>query len=838
MLDDLTDRYAPHWWRVYTELLGIPADQLDGYYHQDAPAPCCGKPGTFKAFRSEAGDMPTVCNGCGGPKGGGGILFERDLAAKVLKVPRFEAQRRIDEFLGFPQTVGRLTPELLAGLQAVDSDWRLIPCDGRKRPINPVTGDLMLAWALRTYDADGIGELAKSPYVRAVGLVLGETSGVIALDFDGDGSTGMFLKVYGVEWSRLPRTVAWTSGRPNRRQMAFRVPSDMWPYLRGRRFFNTPDGRTVLELRGAGHQSVIAGEHPDTNGYEWIPGRSPADLQVADAPEWLLAPLMKSKAEPTAAEHQPSTSADRPRALDLLAHIPASDADNYDTWLNVGMALHSVDSGLLHEWKEWSKSSSKFDEEVCLSKWISFKGSGVTIGTLHFLAERAGYRYRRPPEERQRPGDAQGEAADVEAAEPPPLTFRELLALVLEAVRAADEDGEMEARAEIMARFRRTDGQITAALFRLLSQQEQESGNPQQRPDYRSVDLSKVSGIDWLLEGFVPANDQALLYAPAGAGKTTAALGMAFAVTDGSGFLDRATNAPRGNVLLIASDSGTAPLIRSIQEMGRGDDPAISADTTGSRLHVWAHDTEQAALAWEASLRGCLRLLEFVQSEQITLVVIDSCKAVTSKADLNYCDNGQVTALLTFFKEVLCQHCAVVWINHDGTGEGQTAGAKAWKEVPSAVHSIEIVPEGMDDGGGESGGTHKGKPVRFSTKLRSWKVRKCRQGTAREFMYRIDDETGCLAVCQTVEVIRDCRAAIVDVLAQALNNGKASLHSRAIVEELQAKFRYSQGTIRNGLTRVTGGKWPEVVRVPSLRGHYRLAPKVADALTLDPDLSL
>ena len=419
--------------------------------------------------------------------------------------------------------------------------------------------------------------------------------------------------------------------------------------------------------------------------------------------------------------------------------------------------------------------------------------------------------------------------------EPPPLTFRELLALVLEAVRVGDEDGEMEARAEIMARFRRTDGQITAALFRLLSQQEQDDGSQQQRPDYRSIDLSRVSGIDWLLEGFVPANDQALLYAPAGAGKTTAALGMAFAVTDGVGFLDRATNAPRGNVLLIASDSGTAPLIRSIQEMGRGDDPALTG-AEGSRLHVWAHDTEQAAIAWEASLRGCLRLLEFVQRERITLVLIDSCKAVTSKADLNYCDNGQVTALLTFFKEVLCRHCAVVWINHDGTGGGEAAGAKAWKEVPSAVHSIEMVPEGMDDDSTPGGG--KNKPVRFSTKLRSWKVRKCRQGTAREFMYRIDEETGCLAVCHTVEVIKDCRAAIVDVLALAMNNGRASLHSRSIIEELQAKFKYSQGTIRNGLTRVTGGKWPEVVRVPSLRGHYRLAPKVAEALSLDSDLSL
>jgi len=727
-----------------------------------------------------------------------------------------------------------LTPELLAELQQVDSDWRLIPCDGLKRPVDPATGDMKTDWSHHTYDADGIAELADSSFVKAVGLVLGEASGVIAVDFDGTGAVAMFKQVYGRIWSDLPPTVAWSSGVINRRQMAFRVPAELWPHLRGRRVWHNDAGRIVLELRGTGHQSVIAGAHPDTEGYRWIDGRSPAEQQVADAPDWLLWPMLKAATEPAAAEHQPASDADVPRAQELLKHIPP--CEDYDRWLRVGMALHSVSAGLLSDWVKWSSGCSNFDEEECMAKWQSFKSSGTTIGTLHYLADTlSGFRYRRPQGE-QPPGKAPGAAVDAGAADPPLLTFRELLALVLEAVRAGDEDGEMEARAEIMARFRRTDGQITAALFRMLSQQEQDNGSQRQRPDYRSIDLSKVTGIDWLLEGFVPANDQALLYAPAGAGKTTAALGMAFAVTDGSGFLDRATNAPRGNVLLIASDSGTAPLIRSIQEMGRGDDPALAAGGA-SRLHVWAHDTEQAALAWEASLRGCLRLLEFVQSEQIALVLIDSCKAVTSKADLNYCDNGQVTALLTFFKEVLCQHCAVVWINHDGTGGGEAAGAKAWKEVPSAVHSIEMVPEGMDDPGNgvSNAASSRSKPVRFSTKLRSWKVRKCRQGTAREFMYRIDDETGCLAVCHTVEVIKDCRAAIVDLLAQAMNNGKASLHSRSIVEELQAKFKYSQGTIRNGLTRVTGGKWPEVVRVPSLRGHYRLTPRMAEALSLDSD---
>jgi len=422
-------------------------------------------------------------------------------------------------------------------------------------------------------------------------------------------------------------------------------------------------------------------------------------------------------------------------------------------------------------------------------------------------------------EERAQPWEPPAAAAD--PAEPLQLSYRDLLSATLDAVRQDNEDAEMELRAEIMTRFRRNDGQITAALFRLLAAQSQDG--PTERPTYRSIDLRQVEGLDWLLEGFIPDRDQALLFAPAGAGKTTAALGMAFAVIDSTGFLDHDTHATGGNVLLIASDSGPAPVVRALADMGRGGDPALSPTTTGHRLHCWAHDPSQGAMAWEASLRGCLALLRFVQEESIALVVIDSCKAVTSKADVNYCDNGQVTALLTWAKDVLCQHCAVLWINHEGTADGTAAGAKAWKEVPSIVHSIELVPAGPeDDSKPKRGGGRQG---RTSTVLRAWKVRKCRQGTAREFLYQVDTLTGRLAVATGVELKRDCRAAIVDVLAEALNNGVGSLHRKAIGEELGSRFGYSRGTVSNGLTRVTGGRDPEVVRVGSLPGHYRLSDR-------------
>lgn len=282
-----------------------------------------------------------------------------------------------------------LTTTVLIALEEVDSDWELIPVDDRKRPIDPDTGQPRNDWANHTYDLEGISTIATSPYVKAVGVVLGpQSGGLLALDLDGEEAPDVFRQVFNRSIKALPRSVSWSSGLAGRGQIAFRVAREHWSLLRGRRRWLDSNGKTVLELRWVGHQSVIAGAHPKTTGYDWLPLRSPADLSVADAPEWLLEPLFKAPDEPIQAEYQPG-SHDAERALGILQHI--TPRDDYDNWLRVGMALHSADPGLLSNWVDWSRGCSNFDEAECLVKWESFKGSGVTIGTLYWLAEQDGY---------------------------------------------------------------------------------------------------------------------------------------------------------------------------------------------------------------------------------------------------------------------------------------------------------------------------------------------------------------------------------------------------------------------------------------------------------------
>jgi hypothetical protein len=398
-----------------------------------------------------------------------------------------------------------------------------------------------------------------------------------------------------------------------------------------------------------------------------------------------------------------------------------------------------------------------------------------------------------------------------EGREKPSMGYRDLLNAMLDALIKGDDDNLMEMRADAITRFRRTDTQVEAALFD-LHRQRQLPGKISQQPD--SLDLSRISGMDWLIEGFVPDNDMTLIWGDAGSGKTTAALGAASAVLLGTGLLDYSQPAPKRHVLFIASDSGAPPLYAAMQDMGLVDLPEVKQGPD-QRFFVWAADANQGMTAWAADLHGCIRLLEFVKRNRIGLVIVDSCKAVcTPSSGLDYTSNQMVTALLTYFKEVICPHAAVVWLNHDGTAAGAHAGAKAWKEIPSMVHRIRR--EEKKDG------------AKVNNRRR-WDVTKSRMGPTREFFYHLSN--GTLEICADQEVVGNCLAQVVDALTKAWHGqGKESLSKSELSGLICVAGGPSTKTLDNTLCSATRARNPEICKVSGKRGHYKLAPRVASAL--------
>jgi predicted P-loop ATPase len=148
-----------------------------------------------------------------------------------------------------------------------------------------------------------------------------------------------------------------------------------------------------VELRWTGCQSVVAGDHPLTPGYRWVAKYSPDDLPIAEAPPELLERMLKPTPTAVVLAEVRTGDNDATRARSYLDALSSGRADDYDDWLAVGMALHSVgDDALLDDWEQWSAQSGKHKPSDCQRKWRSFKKSGITLGTLGDMAKKDGWR--------------------------------------------------------------------------------------------------------------------------------------------------------------------------------------------------------------------------------------------------------------------------------------------------------------------------------------------------------------------------------------------------------------------------------------------------------------
>ena len=179
-----------------------------------------------------------------------------------------------------------MTTDLLAQLAALPDTWGLVAIDGSKRPYQQ-------AWQHNPLTKEQAAAEIRSGRAKAIGALAGPASGgLLFVDHDGISATAE-LERLGLPIRSLPPTLCWTSGRDGRFQLAYHVPPEFWPSLRTRRVFRTgkldADGKAEnLDLRWSGHQSVIIGAHPQTTGYRWFRGRSPAEQPIATAPPELI----------------------------------------------------------------------------------------------------------------------------------------------------------------------------------------------------------------------------------------------------------------------------------------------------------------------------------------------------------------------------------------------------------------------------------------------------------------------------------------------------------------------------------------------------------------------
>jgi predicted P-loop ATPase len=288
------------------------------------------------------------------------------------------------------------THPLITELDSLPAAWALVAVGNDKRPYQP-------EWQKNPLTRDQLKIEIIAGRAVAIGVIAGpQSGGLLFVDHDGLGASEV-LEQIGAPLRELPKSWAVTSGRDGRLQIIYQVPEPFWPTIKTTKLRSSIKGEQ-LELRWAGCQSVVAGAHPITGAYRWLKDRSPADLPAAIAPSPLLQQMQRKQPDPAPLLRIPET--DSTRARDFLDRIPAADADDYDTWVKVGMALHSAgDDSLLQDWIRWSATSGKYEPGICQAKWKTFNSTsgGVSVGTLAHLA---GHEKSRPVITSERPSKA------------------------------------------------------------------------------------------------------------------------------------------------------------------------------------------------------------------------------------------------------------------------------------------------------------------------------------------------------------------------------------------------------------------------------------------------
>ena len=226
------------------------------------------------------------------------------------------------------------------------------------------------------------------------------------------------------------------------------------------------------------------------------------------------------------------------------------------------------------------------------------------------------------------------------------LPYSQLLDYTLLTIRQQLEDKEMLAKAELKHRFRVSDEQINAALFKRFGK-----GKVQKvAKRHGSISLAEIEQLDYLQDGWITKGDVTLLYGEYGTGKTTLALWKAYNLAKGTNILDRDTPCTPSRSLIIATDSGPESLKKSFHDLGINpdEDPIFIPGHKDQMIHIWGYAPKQGHEAWICDIHGVIELEQYIKQHDIAYVAVDSAKSVSSAASISghYTSNEAVKALI------------------------------------------------------------------------------------------------------------------------------------------------------------------------------------------------
>ena len=562
---------------------------------------------------------------------------------------------------------------------------------------------------------DAICDVLTYRSATGMGVVTGSLSGgLVAIDLDGFVADEAYKKVAGEEYEVYgeEKTMAWTSGKPGRRQLLYRVPEYLMPmfaYITSMtatwngRFFNDAEKRpSSIEEGKLGEDfvirynqcmSVLPGSvHPDTKQkYRFLNynGGMPAE-----APQWLI-DTMKSKANggskfldkedikdiqyDTAQTQVPPKQirgwffgnhdvrrALMPRLQELVFNHP--EFNNY-TWVEGSGENPQMQNGC-----PWHKSSSgtsfQYAKDVGVWDCKACKVSGdeldfihkIRTGDMHAgrpdpeslelyvseIAEKLGFKYPEALRETQK-------VMEVPREEINPREFLERCRKIIkEVTNPAEQSIALLDLAERCGRYKYKASDIRALVARDNEFQRNKDNTLKRPKDWQL----NVSPEEYIIPGFLRRPSQVLIHSRGGVGKTEYMLALAKAVGRGEVMNMRGipVQCAQGNVLWFSGDQSETRLAAQLDRMG---------------IETYGKDSWFTLVSdWRIDLPG--EFNKIVKEVQPSLIVIDSLGSVSDLGDAKENEGAYAAPLYDMSRrngavdmEDGFPSAAVVWIHHN-----------------------------------------------------------------------------------------------------------------------------------------------------------------------------
>ena len=282
-----------------------------------------------------------------------------------------------------------ISPDLIAiprwicwrWVKSKKSKWMKVPCDAR-------------GYAMDSQDPENWQDFATVVQVannRGYGLgFVFNGDGLNGFDFDDcrDLDTG-YIEGWAQDFVKV--LASYSEVSPSGTGLKVFVRGEM-PVQFDKQYTRPEGGET--EVYATGRFFTVTGQRVENTPFEVRDRGSKIAMVLKVFESWKpekvkVAPATKSSS--TLTETSDPTD-DRAKALAALDVLDPSMV--YGDWLKVGMALHSLDTGLLTEWENWSAGSDIHCDGECEKKWKSFKGGNIAIATLFHMADQTGQDWR------------------------------------------------------------------------------------------------------------------------------------------------------------------------------------------------------------------------------------------------------------------------------------------------------------------------------------------------------------------------------------------------------------------------------------------------------------